>query len=118
MGIHSPAAVGCFGWRTLVQVLAVIGDAGLHGGCSVGSSMLTGVGDASVEGGPVFDPAVPNVARIYDYMLGGKDNFAADRQLAEQILANVPTSAWSARQQRAFVVRAVRYCAQQGIGQF
>ena len=81
--------------------------------------MLTGVSDASrMEGGPGFDPTVPNVARIYDYMLGGKDNFAADRQLAEQIMANVPTSAWSARQQRAFVVRAVRYCAQQGIGQF
>jgi hypothetical protein len=58
------------------------------------------------------------VARTYDYLLGGKDNFAADRQLAEQIMANVPTSAWSARQQRAFVIRAVRYCAQRGIAQF
>ncbi len=83
----------------------LMGDAGSHGGCTVGSSMLTSVGDTSAEGGPGFDPTVPNVARIYDYMLGGKDNFAADRQLAEQIMANVPTS-------------AVRYCAQQGIGQF
>lgn len=71
-----------------------------------------------IECGSGLDPTVPNVARIYDFMLGGKDNFAADRQLAEQILSNVPTSAWSARQQRAFVVRAVRYCAQRGIGQF
>jgi hypothetical protein len=81
--------------------------------------MLVFVSGASgIEYGSEFDPAVPNVARIYDFMLGGKDNFAADRQVAEQILANVPTSAWSARQQRAFVVRAVRYCAQQGLGQF
>lgn len=81
--------------------------------------MLMGVSETSgVEDGPGFDPTVPNVARIYDYMLGGKDNFASDRQVAEQIMANVPTSAWSARQQRAFVVRAVRYCARRGIGQF
>jgi hypothetical protein len=81
--------------------------------------MLTSVSDASgIDAGPAFDPTVANVARVYDYMLGGKDNFAADRQLAEQIMANVPTSTWSARQQRAFVVRAVRYCAERGIGQF
>jgi hypothetical protein len=75
-------------------------------------------GASGIECGSGVDPAVPNVARIYDFMLGGKDNFAADRRLAEQILATVPTSAWSARQQRAFVVRAVRYCAQHGMDQF
>ncbi len=65
-----------------------------------------------------FNPAYPNVARVYDYMLGGKNNFAADRQLTEQYLANWPTAVWSARQQRAFMIRAVRYCAQQGIDQY
>jgi S-adenosyl methyltransferase len=75
-------------------------------------------GASGIESGSGLDATVPNVARIYDFMLGGKDNFAADRQLAEQIMASVPTSAWSARQQRAFVVRAVRYCAQRGVGQF
>jgi hypothetical protein len=73
------------------------------------------------DSGPVglgFDPTVPNVARVYDYLLGGKDNFAADRDLAHQFLTNWPTSAWSARQQRTFVMRAVRYCAEQGIGQY
>lgn len=65
-----------------------------------------------------FDPTVPNVARVYDCMLGGKDHFAADRELVQQFLTNWPTSAWSARHQRAFVVRAVRYCAEQGISQY
>jgi hypothetical protein len=65
-----------------------------------------------------FDPTVPNVARVYDYMLGGKDNFAADRELVQQFLTNWPTSAWSARHQRTFVVRAVRYCAEQVISQY
>jgi O-methyltransferase involved in polyketide biosynthesis len=65
-----------------------------------------------------FDPRVPNVARVYDYMLGGKDNFEADRELAAQLLANAPTSAWIARQNRGFLARAVRYCAEQGIRQF
>lgn len=65
-----------------------------------------------------FDPTVPNVARVYDYMLGGKDNFKADRELAAQLLANAPNSTWIARQNRAFLARAVQYCAEHGIRQF
>jgi SAM-dependent methyltransferase len=65
-----------------------------------------------------FDPEVPNVARVYDYMLGGKDNYMADRELAAKLLANAPDSAWIARQNRAFMARAVQYCAEQGIRQF
>lgn len=67
---------------------------------------------------PASDPAVPNVARVYDYMLGGKDNFKADRDLADQLVANAPASAWIARQNRAFLARAVQYCAEHGISQF
>jgi hypothetical protein len=86
---------------------------------TVVSHMLISVSDADgAEYGTGLDTSVPNVARMYDYLLGGKDNFAADRRLAEQIMATVPTSAWSARQQRAFVIRAVRYCARRGIAQF
>jgi O-methyltransferase involved in polyketide biosynthesis len=66
----------------------------------------------------VTDPAVPNVARVYDYMLGGKDNFKSDRDLAAQLTANAPSSAWIARQNRAFLVRAVQFCAEHGIRQF
>ena len=65
-----------------------------------------------------FDTSIPNVARVYDYLLGGKDNFAADRQFAGHLLAAYPFVAWIARQNRAFVGRAVRYCAGQGVGQF
>jgi O-methyltransferase involved in polyketide biosynthesis len=67
---------------------------------------------------PVFDQTAPNVARVYDYMLGGKDNFAADRELAAQLNENAPNSAWMARQNRAFLARAVQFCAEQGIRQF
>ena len=71
-----------------------------------------------IESGEGFDPTIPNVARVYDYMLGGKDNFAADRELAEQLLAEFPISSWIARQNRGFLKRAVRYCAEQGVDQF
>ncbi len=39
--------------------------------------------------GAGFDPTVPNVARVYDYMLGGKDNFAVDRELGDQLLGRL-----------------------------
>jgi len=39
---------------------------------------------------PQFDPSVPSIARVYDFFLGGKDNFAADRALAEQQIAFAP----------------------------
>jgi hypothetical protein len=40
-----------------------------------------------------FDPTKPNIARVWDYWLGGKDNFAADRELAEKMLAVHPPTA-------------------------
>jgi hypothetical protein len=66
-----------------------------------------------------FDPHVPNVARIYDCLLGGKDNFAADRQAAAKLLEAVPGAAVAARENRAFLGRAVRFLAEEaGICQF
>jgi len=71
------------------------------------------------EDGPAgLDTATPNVARIYDYLLGGKDNFAADRAAAEQLLAMIPDVAAIAADNRAFLGRAVRYLADNGIRQF
>jgi S-adenosyl methyltransferase len=58
------------------------------------------------------------VARIYDYFLGGKDNFAADRKAAEQILRIIPEARSGALVNRAFLGRAVRFLAGTGIGQF
>jgi hypothetical protein len=61
----------------------------------------------------------PHPARVYDYLLGGKDNFAADRMAAEQGLRANPNSRTPPRENRAFLRRAVRYLADEaGIRQF
>jgi hypothetical protein len=68
---------------------------------------------------PGIDVSRPHPARIYDYFLGGKDNFAADRETAGQVLQNWPTVRTAARENRAFLNRAVRYlAAEAGIRQF
>ncbi|MFD0687835.1 SAM-dependent methyltransferase [Actinomadura fibrosa] len=60
----------------------------------------------------------PNVARMYDYFLGGKDNYACDRDAADEVERVLPTVAGVARANRAFLQRAVRYVAERGIDQF
>ncbi len=66
-----------------------------------------------------FDTSVPNHARVYDYWLGGKDNYAADREAAERQACAIPQLPWLARQNREFLRRAVRYLAgEAGIRQF
>ena len=61
----------------------------------------------------------PHMARIYDYFLGGKNHFAADRETADKILAANPAIRVAARENRAFLGRAVRYlAAEAGIRQF
>jgi SAM-dependent methyltransferase len=62
---------------------------------------------------------VPQSARVYDYWLGGKDNFPADRAMAEAIVEQVPTIRTQVRAQRAFLGRAVRWLVgEAGIRQF
>jgi hypothetical protein len=62
---------------------------------------------------------VPHPARVYDYFLGGKDNFAADQEAGAKALAVAPGLRDNARANRAFMVRAVRYlAAEAGIRQF
>lgn len=69
--------------------------------------------------GQSFNPQVPNVARMYDYYLGGKDNFAADRRCADEVLQQAPQVRVMARENREFLGRAVRYlAAEAGIDQF
>jgi hypothetical protein len=78
-------------------------------------------GDAGLEvvpGASGLDTAVPNAARIYDYLLGGKDNYAADRKAAERVLRALPDAALVARANRAFMADAVRQVAGFGITQF
>jgi S-adenosyl methyltransferase len=56
-----------------------------------------------------FDPARPHAARVYDYLLGGKDNFAADRAVGDQIIASLPEVQAGVQAQRAVLGRVVRY---------
>ena len=66
-----------------------------------------------------IDASVPNAARVYDYFLGGKDNFAVDRELAQKILGVLPDTADVCRDNRKFLQRAVRFLAgEAGIRQF
>jgi hypothetical protein len=64
------------------------------------------------------DATVPSAARIYDYALGGKDNFAVDRELAEAIWRQSPDSRAGALANRRFLGRAVEFLAEAGIRQF
>jgi hypothetical protein len=65
-----------------------------------------------------FDPSRPNIARVYDYWLGGKDNFAADRELAQKMCEINPAVPAMVRDNRAFAVQAVTRAAESGISQF
>jgi hypothetical protein len=76
-------------------------------------------GATGQSGAPTFDVTVANQARMYDYLLGGKDHYAADREAAEAALKFWPEMAFTARANRAFLGRAVRYLAgEAGIRQF
>jgi hypothetical protein len=61
---------------------------------------------------------VPHSARIYDYVLGGKDNFEVDRVAAEKMLEGNPSLRVSMRASRRFMVKTVRYLAEHGFRQF
>src|SRR6516225_5761443 len=66
-----------------------------------------------------IDTSVAHPARVYDYWLGGKDNFAADREAGDRVLAATPGLRERVRANRAFLVRAVNYlAAEAGIRQF
>ena len=74
------------------------------------------------DSGPVaarVDTTVAHIARVYDYWLGGKDNFAVDRIAAERVIAAHPDIVRSARGNRAFLGRVVRYLVREaGVRQF
>ena len=65
-----------------------------------------------------IDTSVASPARMYDYYLGGKDNFPADHDAAEKVIAAHPEQRRLVKANRGFLVRAVRYLAGQGITQF
>ena len=93
--------------------------------CDTGSPARAPAGSVSpARGGTIrgmaqqFDTSVPNIARVYDFWLGGKDNFAADRELAAQLTAVYPPIAQMIWDNRQFLARAVGWVARQGISQF
>lgn len=68
---------------------------------------------------PEINTGVAHSARVYDYWLGGKDHFAADRELGDSIIAAMPSTRFAARANRAFLGRAVRYLVTEaGVTQF
>lgn len=67
---------------------------------------------------PELDITKPSVARVYDAILGGKDNFAVDREVAEQAMRATGDGGRAARLNRAALGRAVRFMAAEGVAQF
>jgi hypothetical protein len=79
----------------------------------------TAASDGGRAGPLPFDTSKAHQARVYDHLLGGQDNYAADRAAAEEMLKAYPDTAFTARANRAFLGRAVRYLAgEAGIRQF
>jgi hypothetical protein len=78
------------------------------------------MGEAEMSGLPQeIDTSAPHPARMYDYYLGGKNHFAADRETADKMIATAPSTRTGARENRGFLARAVRYLAgEAGIRQF
>ncbi|ACU71131.1 protein of unknown function DUF574 [Catenulispora acidiphila DSM 44928] len=74
--------------------------------------------EGAVDAASRIDTSKPHSARIYDYWIGGKQNFPADREVADKIAEAVPIVSMLARANRAFLGRAVRYAAEQGVKQF
>ncbi|MBT2230070.1 SAM-dependent methyltransferase [Nonomuraea sp. NEAU-A123] len=65
-----------------------------------------------------IDSSTPNLARMHDYFIGGKDNFAVDREAAEAVLATAPEVRVMAQEHQAFHVRVIRFLVEQGLTQF
>jgi hypothetical protein len=87
-----------------------------------GTTPFPGSSGDSISSTPVqgsFDTSIAHPARVYDYWLGGKDNFAADRTAGDQVIEANPNVLPGVRANRAFLQRAVRYlAAEAGIRQF
>ncbi|MET8234654.1 SAM-dependent methyltransferase [Micromonospora sp. NPDC005298] len=75
-------------------------------------------GSGELSAADRIDTTVAHPARRYNYLLGGKDNFAADRRSGDALAAAMPTIRLAAVENRMFLHRAVRFLAQQGVRQF
>src|SRR5450755_2941279 len=77
-------------------------------------AMAPGGGTADKTGPLPFDTSVAHQARVYDYMLGGKDNYAADRAAAEAVLKVNPETAFTVRAKARSTIFATACCAGTG----
>jgi hypothetical protein len=96
----------CFGWSCLTALHALM------------SLAVFGFMSDHRPSSPRFSAHTPAPARIYDYYLGGKDNFPADREAGEKVIAVFPAAPKLALANRGFLLSAVRYCAEAGVDQF
>jgi len=88
-----------------------------RGGNLIGQSLWAG-GRSVREVADWLDLNRPNPARMYDYMLGGAHNFAADRDAVDRLAALVPDVAHAAQSNRAFIIRATQFLVAEGVRQF
>jgi SAM-dependent methyltransferase len=86
-------------------------------GSGAGSGRDTDAG-GGIAGAPGIDTSTAHPARVYDYWLGGKDNFAADREAGELAMQAYPQLAEAVQSNRAFLARAVRYLTATDMRQF
>src|SRR5260370_11049438 len=120
-GVHRLA--GMFGEAQQVRTIAAGGAAAQAGVAAAAAATArpvvlwqSGAVLAAMTSG--LDTSVPNMARVYNYWLGGKDHFAADRAEAMRLVALYPLLPALVRENRAFLIEAVGWAAPQGIGQF
>ena len=96
-----------------------VGGSGSAGAASGGQGRSPAQNGGERPPAPGIDIEKPHVARMYDYFLGGKNNYAADREAAEQVLKAMPLVQAGARMNRWLLVESVRWLAQEaGIRQF
>lgn len=82
-------------------------------------SIQPAAADANGTANPRIDTTIPHPARRYDFLLGGKDNFAPDRESARQLIAAFPAVRTAALENRRFLGRVVQYLtAEAGVRQF
>ncbi|MBP2330451.1 hypothetical protein JOF56_010836 [Kibdelosporangium banguiense] len=74
--------------------------------------------DRTDQSSRIIDMNQASPSRVYDYLIGGAYNFAVDREWAQQAIERMPWIREAARSNRAFLQRAVRMCAQEGVRQF
>lgn len=93
-------------------------EAALATGNGIGRSPTEPIARAELEALLNESLTKPSAGRVYDYYLGGNSNWAIDRAFAQEQIRQWPDTPWLIRQNRKFLVRAVRYLVRQGIRQF